>query len=541
MRRVFSSYLFPCFLLCIGTVPLAATDAATPLPDTPQYSASLGSVTLNDAQLYRLAFRPDIPLGKWGLALDIELFLNKEGEFSNRGWEYDTSTELFNTILRKIYYVRYGKPHDKLHVKIGALDGVTLGHGLIIDNYRNTLQYPGIKHTGLQFHLKDIGSMQLGLEGFLNNFQDFQEGGALIGARLSATPVGKLELGITYVVDIDQYSGLVDSDNDGYPDAADAFPNDELLALDNDGDGSPDPIDIDDDNDGKLDVDEFSAAQIETLGNLLPIDDNITRKVPFNKNHVSADMFSMLGFDASYPIIAQKHLQLQLYGQAAFIIDDDDELSIAEAKSQGVTPGNRQATGIGLAAPGLWLQAGPLDGRLEFRHFQDDFDSNYFDNLYDLDRAHIDVASGRVTSKDALLVRGETLSGVFGRVGFDLGQFIYASADYQYLSGTDSPKQQLHASATLAKKLLQNIPRLQQARAYFQKNNIGSRLNENGELGSEDSFFEASEDTFFGYLVALEVNSGVNILWDTRFIYERDANLKLKRKKIMFIETQFVF
>jgi hypothetical protein len=471
MLKPFFRSLPICCALLVSNAPLTAMDAEDVEDAIPaaQYSASLGSVTLDNEQLYRLAFRPDIPLGKWGVAFDIELFLNNEGEFSNRGWEYDTSAELFDTVLRKIYYVRYGRPSENLYIKIGALDGVTLGHGLIMDNYRNTLQYPGIKHTGLQFHLKDIGGMQLGLEGILNNFQDFQEGGALIGARLSAVPVSKLELGITYVVDIDQYSGLID------------------------------------------------------------------------KTQVGADMFSMLGFDATYPIIAQEHLQLQLYGQAAFIIDDEDQLSDADAEAQGVAIGNRKAKGFGFSAPGLWLNAGPLDGRLEFRHFQDDFDSNYFDNLYDLDRARIDVASGRVTSKDALLARGETLSGVFGRLGFDLGQFIYASADYQYLSGANDPKQQVHASATLADQLLQNIPRLQQARAYFQKNNIGTRLNDKGDLGSEDGFFEPTEDTFFGYIVSMEVNSGVNLLWDTRFIYQRDANLKLERKKVMFIETQFVF
>ena len=61
-----------------------------------------------------------------------------------------------DSILRKIYYVRYGRPNDAVYVKIGALDNVTLGYGLIMDTYRNTLHYPGIKKTGLQFRIANF-------------------------------------------------------------------------------------------------------------------------------------------------------------------------------------------------------------------------------------------------------------------------------------------------------------------------------------------------------------------------------------------------
>ena len=113
MLKPFFRSLPVCFALLVSNAPLTAMDAEDAIPAA-QYSASLGSVTLDNEQLYRLAFRPDIPLGKWGVAFDIELFLNNEGEFSNRGWEYDTSAELFDTVLRKIYYVRYGRPSENL-------------------------------------------------------------------------------------------------------------------------------------------------------------------------------------------------------------------------------------------------------------------------------------------------------------------------------------------------------------------------------------------------------------------------------------------
>lgn len=515
----------------------------------PALSGSMGSVTVGQEQFYRLSMRPDIPIGKWGIALDIELFIDADGDISARGWQFGTSTEAFDSFLRKIYYVRYGRPDDPTYFKVGALDNASLGYGLIMSDYRNTLLYPGVKKTGIQFRFEEIAGSPLGLEGVINNVQDFQEGGALLGLRAFARAVGKLELGLTYVVDLDQYSGLRDSDGDGFPDDVDAFPSDKTLALDNDGDGVPDHIDSDDDNDGAIDVDaesgypaDVAAALIDlnaNYGDAFAVDTEVNRKKPFNKNQVGRDRFAIVGLDAAYPLTEKEHLQLKLYGQVAMLLDDDDDLSDFAANAQGLFPGNRKAEGWGLAAPGLWLNAGPLDGQIEFRHFRDDFDARYFDELYELDRARLDVASGRARSKDALLGRSDPVSGIFGRLGTDLGKFLYASASYQYLSGSNDPKQQLIASTRLAPALLSSIPRLKRARAYYYKNNIGTRLNKKGT--GKDGFFQSTVDTFYGYELGLEMSGGVSLLWDTRFIFDRDADLVLERRKIMSIETVFTF
>lgn len=533
-----------------GLLVLAATQLAAAEPGLkPSYSASMGSVTVGDQQLYRLSLRPDIPIGNWGVALDVELFIDSQGGISKRGWDLGTSTKATDTFLRKLYYVRYGKPEDATFVKVGALDQVTLGYGLIMDGYRNTLQYPGIKKTGLYFHRRDLGAMKLGIEGVVNNFQDFQEGSALMGARVSAKATDRLEIGLTYVVDLDQYGGLVDGDGDGYPDAVDAFPGDKGRALDNDSDGVADAQDSDDNNNGAFDADPNSGLPAGLLGDLtelnrdygdavFPLDRVVSRKRPFNKDQVGGDFFSILGFDAAYPLVSSSQLGVKLYGQMAVLIDNEDGLTPAEADSQGVQPGNGKATGFGLAAPGVLVNMGPFKGQLEFRHFQKDFDSNYFDNLYELDRARLDVASGKAQSKDARLTRGETLTGVFGKAGTNLYGLVDASADYQYLTGADDPKQQIHASASLSGRLLSSIPRLRQAQAYYQKNNIGVYLDEKGE---KDGFFDPTPDTFYGYLLGLEVNSGVALCWDTRFLYRRTAAGALERQKVMTIETVFTF
>lgn len=534
--------LFALLLAC----PVAA--AAQPSVAMFGYSLSMGSTTVDQEQLYRLSLRPDFPLGRLGIGLDLELFVERNGDLGRRGWKAGSSTQAFDSILRKIYYVRYGRPNDAVYVKIGALDDVTLGYGLIVNSYRNTLHYPGSKKTGVQFRIANLAGTNIGLEGAINNLQDFQEGGALIGLRAFGR-VANMELGATFVADLDQYSGLRDGDSDGVPDPIDAFPDDGSIALDNDDDGVPDPRDSDDDNDGIIDADAGSglsadiAAALVGLnaqyGRAFPVDQDVNRRKPFNRNRVGRDFFSILGVDASYPLIRDLGLELKLYGQFALLLDDDDALSSSEAQQQGVVPGNRQASGFGIAAPSLWLALGPLNGQLELRHFRRDFDSRYFDELYEIDRAQLDLATGQAQSKDARLGRSDALSGLFGRLGTELGSYAYASVSYQYLTGTNDPKQQLIASASLSRKLLKYFPRLKRAYAYFHKNNIGRSLNADGT--GRDGFFEPTKDTFYGFDIELNVKEGTSVRWDTRFLFERTANRHLQRHKIMTLETVFDF
>ena len=517
----------------------------------PHYGASMGTVTVGDTQVYRLSMRPEIPLGKLGLAFDVELFIDESGDFSSRGWSFGTTTETIDTILRKLYYVRYGQPGDELFVRVGALDRVTLGYGLVIDSYRNTLDYPGLKKTGVHFQMQSVAGGSIGLEGMVNNLQDLQQGGGLIGLRAFSRPMPKLEIGLTYVVDLDQYAGLLDRDDDGFPDAVDAFPEDGDRALDNDGDGVADNFDGDDDNDGVIDIDEASglpAAVIAGLRDLsaqaagdFEVDEEVARRTPFNRDRVGRDPFGIAGIDVGYRLIDDNQLRLTAYGQLAMMIDDDDALDPAAADAQGVAPGNRKAEGFGIMAPGLLATFGPFDGRIEYRYFQDDFEAGYFDNLYELDRARLDVASGLATPKDAQLQRDESLSGVFGRLTADVLGLVEASVDYQHLVGSENPLRQLHARGRVSAALLETIPRLSHASAYYQKNHIGSRLDEEGTPESADGFFQSTEDTFYGYEVGAEMASGVAVVWDTRFLFERGADGRLKRRRVMAIETVFNF
>lgn len=203
------------------------------------WSVGMGSVTVDGKQWNRLSLRPDIPIGKFGICLDIELFVDDQGNISNKGWNFDNAANTFESIQRKIYYIRYGQPGETFYAKVGALDNVTLGYGLIMYGYSNSLQYPDVRKMGLHTELNDIGALGIGFQGVINNFSDFNRDGALIGTRLSVKPLKKLGLPIisnlsvggSYVTDMNQRAVLQDRDGDKVPNALDKMPDNKTWAI----------------------------------------------------------------------------------------------------------------------------------------------------------------------------------------------------------------------------------------------------------------------------------------------------------------------
>jgi len=222
---------------CVGFVTLfllgiSAVYAQDEVSQKATIQAGFGTVTMGGVQWQRFSFRPDIPIGKFGVGLDVEVFIDEKGKISKEGWDFSNRNKTWDTLLRKIYYLRYGKPLDKLYALAGALDDVTLGYGLIMDGYRNTLNYPADKKLGLDFALRDVGTFGIGVQAMVNSFGDLKNEGAVVGGRVSVKPlksmdkglISKLTVGATFVRDINQFAGMKDSDNDGVPDFQDGIP-----------------------------------------------------------------------------------------------------------------------------------------------------------------------------------------------------------------------------------------------------------------------------------------------------------------------------
>jgi hypothetical protein len=138
-------------------------------------SGLLGTVTVGQTQWQRLDMQPHIRLGALEAVLDIELFLDETGNIQDLGWDFSTRKKGLESLFRKIYYVQYGHPTDRdsrVYLRLGALESITLGSGLLMRNYRNTQDAPGIKRTGLDLQLQHLFNQHLTIRTIVSDLLD---------------------------------------------------------------------------------------------------------------------------------------------------------------------------------------------------------------------------------------------------------------------------------------------------------------------------------------------------------------------------------
>lgn len=487
------------------------------IPQKFTIDAGYGTVTMGDVQWQRFSFRPDIPIGPVGVGLDLELFIDENGKISDEAWDFSNNSRAWDSIVRKIYYIRYGKPEDKVFVRVGALDDVTLGYGIIMDGYRNTLRYPGDKKTGLNLSVRDIGTFGIGIEGMINSFGDIKNKGLVVGGRVSFRPLkptntgllGKLTFGLTFVRDINQYAGLDDSDDDGVPDFQDGFPDDDKLWLDTDRDGltdfrvsNGDTTFIDPDADGDNLTDAWWSDDQGHSG----FDNDVTHADPLNiKDDV--DGVSVYGFDAGLPLM-EGPVRLDLYGQYAGIHTGRDNFD----------------GGWGIGAPGLRLLFNRFKGQIEYRHFEGRFRHNYFDHLYEQERAVI--FNGTVVTREEQLI-DQTLDGIFGRAGYNFFDIARAEASYQYMTGDDS-YQDLTGRASVGTRVLERIPRISILETYYYNTFVNTSMYD---------LLDNTQNTMYGTRIGIEIVPSLIMVWDTRYTFTPNGRGGFDKQRFVSIET----
>lgn len=179
-------------------------------------SAEIGSVTIDGRSYSKLVLTPEARIGRLKLGLylpviyDTDLFDpdtwykpsgNNEWDFGGAKWSTDVPGALLDAtqdLLLKIKYAEYGQQlEDKFFIKLGNLKGLTIGHGLIMRNYRNDTEFPAVRRTGLNVGY-DFGS--IGFEALVNDLPRTQ----VAGGRLYFRPVPKsaLAIGVSGVVDM---------------------------------------------------------------------------------------------------------------------------------------------------------------------------------------------------------------------------------------------------------------------------------------------------------------------------------------------------
>ncbi len=477
-------------------------DKKTDLPpsvgqkQSPTWEIGAGVVTVNNEQWTRLAIGVDVPIWKFGIFFDVELFIDSDGKFSNKGWNF--KDEPLEAITRKIRYIRFGREQDPLFIKFGGLSSVTFGYGLIMDRFTNMLHYPDQKLLGLQFNLNDIGPIGVSLQTVLADFKELNDDGGLAGVRLAIKPfkpsntpiLSGLSIGGTYVRDINQYSPARQWDVRS-PKSVGLY--NYLLSL-------------------NVPVREaLDTVRNTGLGD--PREDMIKYRSELNAMS-DEDAYGLIGGDVGVPIINTKLLGVDLYAQAA--LRDDGK------------------HGWGIGAPGVALRAGPIWAGLEYRRSKGRFEFNHF-NTYYLDERL--TRNPIVYTKEDLLL-STTLNGIYGKLGANLAGILILDGSYQYLIGKEQAgkerdkDQRFEAVAGAGEIFTEKVPKLAKAEFYYNKTNIGNL---------DEKFFDKTEYMYYGYRIGFEITAGATLIWDSRYGFKRDEKGDLKSNNFISVLTAINF
>ncbi len=459
--------------------------------------AGFGAVTI-DGQLYnQIALRPDISIGKLGVGLDVVIYMDQDGNIRDEEWN-DAKD-----IIDKIMYIRWGEQGDPFFVRVGTLDNVVLGYGLLMNGYSNMMEYPSVRKTGHHIGFK-IGNF--GVENVVANYKEFSFGGesnglGILGLR-GTYSLGKLSFGSTIIMDNNQYLGLKDEDGDYIPDLVDDFPDDFDYSVDSDGDGRPDnsPDEWDIDGDGK--TDNYTPDHTRDW------DDFIARKPdPFDISE-NPNTVGGISVDVAFPILNRDKLKLVLFAEAGqyfgtadsmYYFDENENIAQKEIKY-----------GLGATAPGLRAQIfNFLTASLEFRITPTgNFVYGLFDKNYDLERVGFVNYGGSLglmpRTRYEKLYDNSSMMGVFGSVGADILGMVSLQAGYQHMTSDETEVKGIQGSIGIAPNL---IPKVEDANAYILRMNV------------DDPFDIVSEGTLLGYYVTIGLGGGATLTWDFRQSY----------------------
>ena len=464
-------------------------------------SASMGSVTMDGKIYNQVAIRPEIPVGKMGVGLDLYVYFNDEGIYPGN-WDFSNGNG-FATLVDKIYYLRWGQPGDNLYFKVGALPSATLGQGILVNNYSNIMEYPQVRRVGLDFKMKFM--KQFGIELINSNFKKSAPG--VLATRISYDPFPRLSIGFSYVTDLDQTQGLSDRDGDGFPDYFDHFPNDGAKYNE---------------------AWEIYSENKEFWDGIVPegeIVDSVLIAAGLNYNSYNSggssksDLVSAYSFD----LVLKLSKKAYIYSQYGKLIGE-----IVNTESV------KSDLGYGIVPIGLFSKFGPINFRGEYRMQSEKFLFSYWDQAYDLNRAI--AQDGVIVTKESQLYRYGKLQGLFLNVNSSIMDLVSLDISYQNMSGEvwkeDDGMGSLatDANQTLMGKISLNtrkIAKLDVAEAFYQQSNVTSPFE-----------FEPNETSISGYNLGFEVSAGMSLVYKNRTTYVLEVNGTYKPVSSMQIETQ---
>lgn len=473
--------------------------------DDPKYDMGVSLFTYGKYQ--RFSFSPMVSVWKFNFQFDLEFFLDLEK--NNIAWEktFDTRSirSMIDSVFRKIRYfgfstreeVVWGK--DIFHIGAGSLQNITLGTGILVNRFLNTYRYPIEKNLGLTVAFNSQTEFKIGFEAFSYNLKDLMasSSGVLGGGRVFINPVKFFQIGVGGVIDSNQLSALQDTDEDGYPDDAEFFPNDKNRF------SQKDKI--------KSDLLEqgFEESTVETF--LDSKDDYIN----IFKVDGQQDSIAAISVDAVILLEELISLPLVLYSHGAVLVDDDDLKLNPEL--------NTKAEGFGVGVGTTFSAGNTFRFSLEYRHSQKNFRFSLFDDYYSVNRAQI--AKNLPITGDNLLEDRGVANGALGKLFFNLFDIALLTSDYELMINSDSKTSQRLSASFQVNEIFKKVPVINHIEAFYKNN----RIEKVEDLHKNNRFL------FYGYKIGLNL-SGIDVSYVYQVDWIEDIEGNLSQNPIFKVE-----
>lgn len=182
-------------------------------------SFEIGTIVIDDQVYGKAVYTPSFVIGKFELALYFPLiYMNNimnPGDWyrpqGNNEWSFgtdqdtveDTVKDIFSDLVLKLRYIKFGEQRDKFHFQAGNLSSITLGHGFIMRDFANDIDFPAIRRVG--FNL-GVNTPVFGMEAMASDLDAFE----LVGGRFYIKPGLPVGIGISALADINPCRNIAD-------------------------------------------------------------------------------------------------------------------------------------------------------------------------------------------------------------------------------------------------------------------------------------------------------------------------------------------
>ncbi|MFC1566032.1 hypothetical protein ACFL4B_03735 [Candidatus Neomarinimicrobiota bacterium] len=181
-----------------------------------------GSASYQSNSYFHAGSYMKLQLREFVFVYNLWLAISPSEGFYTKNWDE------WQDIINNIHYLQIFHPSDPIFLRIGMIEKLEFGRGYLVDNYNNTVILPFENLSGLQIK---AGNRNFMTNFFLNDLTRPRIGGAHFNKRMSR----RFNVALTYVGDFNQYSNIIDSDHDSYPDKVDPedykknYPNETVI------------------------------------------------------------------------------------------------------------------------------------------------------------------------------------------------------------------------------------------------------------------------------------------------------------------------